>query len=64
MQKVNISKMKQVGLIRSIDELGRVVIPMEFRQTMGIEKHDRLAQNLCVDENGDYVVIIRKIKED
>lgn len=64
MQKVNISKMKQVGLIRSIDELGRVVIPMEFRQTMGIEKQDRLAQNLCVDENGDYVVIIRKIKED
>ncbi len=60
MNQVNTQKMKQVGIIRSIDELGRLVIPMEFRKTMEIGTHDRLSQNLCVDENGEYVIIVRK----
>ena len=64
MKKVNISKMKQVGLIRSIDELGRVVIPMEFRKIMGVGQNDLFEQRLCKDENDEFVVVIRKYKED
>lgn len=29
-----------LGVARKIDELGRVVIPMEFRRSMGIEPGD------------------------
>lgn len=30
--------MKATGIVRKIDELGRVVIPAELRRTMGIEE--------------------------
>lgn len=32
--------MKSTGMVRKIDELGRVVIPMEMRRSMGIEDGD------------------------
>ncbi len=32
--------MKDSGLIRSMDELGRVVIPIELREKFGIKKKD------------------------
>jgi bifunctional DNA-binding transcriptional regulator/antitoxin component of YhaV-PrlF toxin-antitoxin module len=38
--------MKSTGMVRKIDELGRVVIPMELRRTMGIDEKDPL-ENLC-----------------
>jgi len=34
--------MKSTGVVRKVDELGRVVIPMELRRTMGIEEKDSL----------------------
>ncbi len=34
--------MKSTGIIRKIDELGRVVIPIELRRTMGIEQKDKI----------------------
>ncbi len=33
---------KSTGIIRKIDELGRIVIPMEVRRTFGIEIKDPL----------------------
>ncbi|MFW5995870.1 MAG: AbrB/MazE/SpoVT family DNA-binding domain-containing protein [Halanaerobiaceae bacterium] len=30
--------MKSTGIVRKIDELGRIVIPKELRKTMGISK--------------------------
>lgn len=30
--------MKSTGIIRKVDELGRVVLPIEVRGTLGIEK--------------------------
>lgn len=30
--------MKSIGIIRRVDELGRVVIPIELRKTMDIEE--------------------------
>ena len=32
--------MKSTGIVRKIDELGRVVIPMEMRRSMGISEGD------------------------
>lgn len=32
--------MKQAGIVREIDKLGRIVIPSEYRTTLGIESGD------------------------
>ena len=63
MKKIHIQKMKQVGIVRQIDSLGRVSVPMEFRKTMNIEPNELLEQKLCKDENNEYVLVIRKYKE-
>ena len=34
--------MKATGIVRRIDDLGRVVIPKEIRRTMRIREGDRL----------------------
>ena len=34
--------MKSTGIVRKVDELGRVVIPIELRRTLGIEIKDAL----------------------
>ena len=34
--------MKSTGIVRKVDELGRVVIPIELRRTLGIELKDPL----------------------
>ena len=32
--------LKSTGVVRKVDELGRIVIPIELRRTMGIEEKD------------------------
>lgn len=34
--------MKSTGIVRRVDELGRVVIPIELRRTLQIEERDAL----------------------
>lgn len=34
--------MKSTGVVRKVDELGRIVIPIELRRTMDIEEKDAL----------------------
>lgn len=34
--------MKSTGIVRKVDELGRVVIPIELRRTLGIGEKDAL----------------------
>ena len=34
--------MKATGIVRKVDELGRVVIPIELRRTLGIAERDAL----------------------
>lgn len=34
--------MKSTGIVRKVDELGRVVIPIELRRSLGIEERDSL----------------------
>ena len=34
--------MKSTGIVRRVDELGRIVLPIELRRTMGISEKDYL----------------------
>ncbi len=34
--------MKSLGMIRRVDELGRIVLPVEFRRNLNIEERDEL----------------------
>jgi AbrB family transcriptional regulator, transcriptional pleiotropic regulator of transition state genes len=50
-------KMKSTGIVRKVDELGRVVIPIELRRTLGIAEKDAL--EIYVD---DERIILKKYK--
>ncbi len=41
-KKSGVNKMKSTGIVRKVDELGRVVIPIELRRTLGINEKDAL----------------------
>ena len=43
--------MKATGIVRRIDDLGRVVIPKEIRRTMRIREGDPLLKTLTGVEN-------------
>lgn len=45
--------MKSTGIVRKIDELGRVVIPKELRRTLGIDKQDPVE----IFINGDQIIL-------
>lgn len=41
-ERSNKFMMKSTGIVRKVDELGRVVIPIELRRTLGIGEKDAL----------------------
>lgn len=45
--------MKSTGIVRRVDELGRIVIPMEIRKTLGIAEKDPL--EIFVD--GEQIIL-------
>ena len=45
--------MKSTGIVRKIDDLGRMVIPIELRETMNIDKKDPM--EIYVD--GDKIIL-------
>ena len=47
--------MKSTGIVRKVDELGRIVLPIELRRTLGIEETDRI--EIFVDGES---IILRK----
>ena len=60
MKVKDFSKMETVGLVRAIDDLGRVSIPVEARKVMGLKERDLLEQKLYMDEKGDIVIVMKK----
>ena len=42
--------MKATGIVRRIDDLGRVVIPKEIRRTLRIREGDPLDNSLTLEE--------------
>jgi len=47
--------MKSTGIVRKVDELGRIVIPKELRRTLGIEEDGSL--EIFVNED---TIVLRK----
>ena len=45
--------MKSTGVVRKVDELGRIVLPIELRRTYNIEEKDAL--EIYVD--GDSIIL-------
>lgn len=45
--------MKATGIVRRIDDLGRIVIPKEIRRTLRIRETDPLLISLTVSANAD-----------
>jgi transcriptional pleiotropic regulator of transition state genes len=45
--------MKATGIVRKVDELGRIVLPIELRRTLGIEEKEPL--EIFVD--GERVIL-------
>ena len=41
-KKVRDKKMKSIGIVRKVDELGRIVLPKELRGTLKIDHKDPL----------------------
>ena len=49
--------MKSSGIIRRVDELGRVVLPIELRRALDIDEHDPVE----IVPDGD-LIILRKLQ--
>ncbi len=47
--------MKSTGIIRNIDELGRIVVPKEIRKKLGIDKCDPVE----IYVEGDKIVLMK-----
>lgn len=45
--------MKSTGIVRKVDELGRIVIPIELRRSLGIAERDPLE----IFVEGDTIVL-------
>ena len=54
-----IKTLKATGIVRRIDDLGRVVIPKEIRQTLRI----RVGDPLEIFNDGEVILIRRRITE-
>ena len=48
--------MKATGIVRRVDDLGRIVIPKEIRRTLRIREGDPLLTSLKVKERFAYAV--------
>lgn len=49
--------MKSTGMVRKIDDLGRVVLPKELRQMLGIEKAGGQDARVEIFVDGDSIVL-------
>jgi AbrB family transcriptional regulator, transcriptional pleiotropic regulator of transition state genes len=48
--------MKSTGVVRKIDELGRIVLPSELRRVFGIHEGDELE----ISVNGEQVILQKR----
>ena len=52
--------MKSIGIVRNIEELGRIVIPSEIRKDMDIKKGDSLE----IFTSGSAIVLQKRDSEE
>ena len=46
--------MKATGIVRNLDELGRIVIPKEIRRSLGLKEGDGL--EMFISEDGELIL--------
>lgn len=53
--------MKTIGIIRRVDQLGRVVIPRELRKTLNIDINGGTPLNIYIaeDDDGERYIIMK-----
>ena len=56
-----VKALKATGIIRRIDDLGRVIIPKEIRRTLKIRAGDPL--EIFLDKEEEVILIRRRIAE-
>ena len=56
-----LENMKATGIVRRIDDLGRVVIPKEIRRTMRIREGDPLQTTLKSEL--DYLLVLLRLAD-
>ena len=49
--------MKSTGVVRKIDELGRIVLPSELRKVFGIREGDELD----ISVNGEQIILQKRL---
>lgn len=52
--------MKSTGIVRKIDELGRIVLPIEIRRNLSIYEHDAVE----IHTDGDIIILSKHIGTD
>lgn len=58
MEKMNFEYGEFMGVVRKVDDLGRIVLPATFRQEMGLKSKDKI-EILMTTKNE---IVIRKHK--
>ena len=53
--------MKATGIVRRVDDLGRIVIPKEIRRTLRIREGDPLLKTLTVE--GGYLLAMERLNK-
>lgn len=49
--------MKNTGMVRKFDELGRLTIPIELRRNLGVEVKSPMEIYTNSDEKGEFLVL-------
>jgi len=60
--------LKSTGMVRKVDELGRIVLPIEMRRTLNIEEKDSLeiyveGENIILRKNQASCVFCESVNE-
>jgi transcriptional pleiotropic regulator of transition state genes len=61
-------KMSDTGIVRRVDDLGRIVLPMELRRTLGINVRDPMSisvdgERIVVSKHHDSCVVCGALEE-
>ena len=54
--------MKAIGVIRRIDDLGRIVVPKEFRRTLNLKEGDPLELFVSEDSDGETLIVFKRYR--